>query len=87
MTRRETTRCDLMDSADFALLGGGRIAYVKEIDRLEAEQMMPHLKNLPAGIPLFALHAADGSCMAIADSRDAAIANALEFDLDPVSVH
>jgi len=77
----------MMNSADFAMLGGGKVAYVKEIGPREAQSMMPHLGHLPKGIALYSLHAADGSCMAIADSKDAVIANALEFDLNPVAVH
>ncbi len=87
MNKEQQDRITTMNAADFAMLGGGTLAYVRQLDRAEAEGMMPHLQHLPKGISLFSLHAADGSCMAIADSRDAVIANALEFDLSPVSVH
>ena len=36
---------------------------------------------------LFALHAADGTPIMIADTREAAVANAWSQQLEPVSVH
>jgi hypothetical protein len=39
------------------------------------------------GLKLFALLAADGSPIAVTQSRDAAVANAMEQELEMVSVH
>jgi len=87
MHRSDWTGSQMMNANEFAMFGGDQVGYIREIDRTQAELLMPHLGHLPTDMPLFALHAADGSCMAIADTRDAVVANALEFDLFPVSVH
>ena len=42
-------------------LGGGKIAYIKVMTADEAKQMFPAVEGIPAGIDLFALHAADGT--------------------------
>jgi hypothetical protein len=52
-----------------------------------AEQLFPALQKAPKGIDLYAVLGADGTPIALADSRNAAIANAIENDLVPVSVH
>ena len=44
-------------------------------------------EDAPEGIDLFAVLSADGTPIALTDSRNAAIANAIENDLVPVSVH
>ncbi|HKB00014.1 MAG TPA: DUF1150 family protein [Methyloceanibacter sp.] len=49
--------------------------------------MFPAFSDAPKGIDLFAVLGADGTPLALTDSRSAAIANALENDLMPVSVH
>lgn len=76
-----------MSSIEFAHLGGGEVAYVKELSSDEAEHLFPAIDDLPHGINLFSLHAADGTPLALAESRSAAIANAMEHDLETVSVH
>lgn len=77
----------IMSDADFASLGGRHLAYVREMTREEAAEVA-ELTGLPvAGARLFALHAADGTRMAITDSLDTARASALEHDLETLSVH
>ena len=56
-----------------AALGVSRIAYVK-----------PVLVN---GVQGFAIHAADGTPMAITDNRDVAVAAVVQHEMLPVSVH
>jgi hypothetical protein len=77
----------IMSMSELAQLGGGKIAYIKVMTADEAKQMFPAVEGIPAGIDLFALHAADGTPLALTDSRHAAIANAIENDLVPLSVH
>lgn len=77
----------LMSNIEFAHLGGGEVAYVKELTSDEAEELFPSIDDLPKGVNLFSLHAADGTPLALAESRSAAIANALEHDLETVSLH
>lgn len=76
-----------MTRSEFAQLGDGEVAYIKQLDSDAAERLFPTLSEAPKGIDLFALLGADGTPLALADSRNAAIANAIENDLVPVSVH
>lgn len=70
-----------------ALLGDGKIAYVKAIDAEEVAQLYPQAPQLAPGTRLFALHAADGTPILLTDSREAAVANAWSHELETVSVH
>jgi hypothetical protein len=70
-----------------ALLGGGKIAYVKAIRSEQVHAMFPQAPELQPGMQLFALHAADGTPIMLTDSREAAIANAWSQELEMVSVH
>ena len=70
-----------------ALLGGGKIAYVKAVRSEDVPAMFPQAPQLQPGIQLFALHAADGTPMMLTDSREAAIASAWSQELETVSVH
>ena len=71
----------------FAVLGGGRIAYVRAIRSEDVPALFPQAPALTPGLRLFSLHAADGTPILITDSREAALANAREHELDTVSVH
>ena len=70
-----------------ALLGGGKIAYVKVIRSEDVPTMFPQAPQLQPGLQLFALHAADGTPIMLTDSREAAIASAWSQELETVSVH
>ena len=70
-----------------AVLGGGKIAYVKAIRSEEVKRFFPEAPQLDPGAQLFALHAADGTPIMITDSREAAIASAMSQELEAVSVH
>ena len=70
-----------------ATLGGGRIAYVKQIRSEDVPQLFPQAPEIAPGLKLFALHSADGTPMMLTDSREAAIANAWSQELEAVSVH
>jgi len=70
-----------------AILGGGRIAYVKAIRSEDVPAMFPQAPALQPGMQLFTLNAADGTPILLTDSREAAIANAWSQELEPVSLH
>jgi hypothetical protein len=76
-----------MTRSEFAQLGDGEVAYIRQLDADGAERLFPALSDAPKGIDLFAVLGADGTPLALTDSRNAAIANAIENDLVPVSVH
>lgn len=71
----------------FAVLGGGRIAYVRTIRSEDVPTLFPQAPALAPGLKLFSLHAADGTPIMISDSREMAVANAREHELDTLSVH
>jgi hypothetical protein len=62
-----------MSPEQFAQLGMTKVAYVK-----------PVVVNGTAG---FAIHAADGTPMAIADNRDVALAAIVQHEMVPTLVH
>jgi hypothetical protein len=62
-----------LSEAQLAKLGVAQIAYVK-----------PVFVN---GVQGFAIHAADGTAMAVAGDREVAIAAILQHEMHPLSVH
>ena len=44
-----------------AHLGGGHIAYVKQMPSEEARKLFPQVEGIPSGLQLFALLSADGT--------------------------
>jgi hypothetical protein len=76
-----------MSDEAFAVLGGGKIAYVKPIRSEDVNELYPQAPELKPGLELFALHAADGTPILVTDTREAAIANAWSQELETVSVH
>ena len=77
----------MMSAQDFAVLGGGKIAYVKPIRSEDVHSLYPEAPEMQPGVRLFALHAADGTPILVTDSREAAVANAWTHRLETVSVH
>lgn len=71
----------VMSELELARLGGGEVAYIKTLSTDEANRMFPTVEGLPKGIPLFSLHAADGTPIALTDTLQAAIGHAEEDDL------
>ena len=86
MTETDTTHPAITQEA-LAQLGDGQLAYVKQIRSEDVAKQFPQAPQLEPGIMLFALHAADGTPIMIADTREAAVANAWSQQLEPVSVH
>jgi len=82
-----TNEKPFMTPETFAVLGGGRIAYVRPIKGSEARGLFPSLPEVADGLDLWALIGADGSPLMLADSRAAVELNARENDLDPMSLH
>ena len=93
MTKNEMNKNELISRTPMispealALLGGGKIAYVKAVRSEDVPAMFPQAPQLQPGMQLFALHAADGTPMMLTDSREAAIASAWSQELEMVSVH
>ena len=77
----------VMSMSELAKLGGGKVAYIRIMTPDEAKEMFPAIEGLPAGINLFALHAADGTPLALTDSRQAAVGHAMGDELEIASLH
>ncbi len=77
----------IMSANEFANLGDGEVAYIKTLSSEQALVLYPALDGVPKGILLFALHGADGTPLALTDSRQAAMAQAMEGELELASVH
>jgi hypothetical protein len=80
-------RKPVMSDRELAALGGGRVAYIKQLSSEEAMRIYPSANELPPGIRLFALHAADGTPIVLTDTRQAAVGHALGDELEIASVH
>jgi hypothetical protein len=77
----------IMSMSELAQLGGGKIAYIRVMSSDQAKEMFPAVEGIPAGIDLFALHAADGTPLALTDSRQAAMGHAMGDELEVASLH
>jgi hypothetical protein len=87
MTESENRDLNLVTPEALAVLGGGRIAYVRAFTGDEARGLFPQMPEVNPDLQLWALLAADGSPIMLADSREAVVMNAHENDLEPMSLH
>ena len=78
---------EIMSSVELEHLGDGQVAYVRPVELELAYKLFPSLSGVPDGVALYSLHAADGTPIVLTDSRDAAVADAHEHDLELLSVH
>ena len=85
--RTEIDKAPALTPQEFAHLGDGAVAYVKVINSEDVSRLFPQAPRLRPGVKLFALLGADGSPIMLTDSKDAAIANAWEHELETVSLH
>ena len=83
----DETANTIMTDKEFALLGGGELAYVREIEAQEVVEQFPAARALPPHAKLFMLHGADGTPIMLGDSRNTLVANASEHKLHTVSLH
>ena len=72
----------VMSEHELAELGGGVIAYIKPVSSKQAREMFPQLEGIPKKGTLFSLHAANGTPLALTDTRAAAVGHALGDDLE-----
>src|SRR5215469_12141059 len=76
-----------LTAQEFEHFGDGSLAYVKTIASEDVARLFPQAPPMKPGMTLFALLGADGSPIMLTDSKDAAIANAWEHELETVSLH
>lgn len=86
-SRKSAEQADAISQFDLAKLGGGHVAYIKTLTSDEAQRMFPAVNELPSGINLYALHAADGTPIALTDTKQAALSHAMEGELSIASIH
>lgn len=88
-SRRKSGRviAPVVSTMDLAKLGDGKVAYIKEMTTDEVRKAFPAVEGLPKGINLFALHGADGTPLALTDSRQAAVGHARGDELEIASIH
>lgn len=70
-----------------ARLGGGQWAYLRKMSAAEIRAKFPGAPEIDAEADIFAVFGADGTPLALADSRQAAVANIFANDLKPMAVH
>ena len=81
------TAMPILTQDQLAQLGEGLIAYVKPIRSDDVGSMFPDIPDVEPGLQLFALLGANGRPLILTDSRDAAVANAMQNELHMVSLH
>lgn len=86
-TVAEEKPAPVLTELELARLGGGEVAYIKTLTSDQAHEMFPQVEGLPLGIPLFSLHAADGTPIALTDTLGAAIVHAQEDELEIAPLH
>ena len=86
-SRRGIGMAAAMSQLELARLGGGHVAYIKTLSSDEAQRMFPAVHELPSGISLYALHAADGTPIALTDTKHAALSHAMDGELMIASIH
>jgi hypothetical protein len=70
-----------------ATLGENRLAYIKAIRSEEVGFLSAEAPLLAPGYRVFVLHAADGTPILVAESREAAMATAESRQIETVSLH
>ena len=83
----EQTGSEPLSLDEFAQLGQGAIAYLKPIRSEEVTALFPQAPAIEPGLDLFVLLGADGMPILLTDSKDAALANAMQQQLQTVSLH
>jgi hypothetical protein len=71
----------------FAHLGEGIVAYMRQIDSDDLKDKFPGLPEIESGLRLWALFAANGQPIMLTDEPSSAVASAMQHDLTPVSIH
>ena len=84
--KRSPTFRPLLTQAELAKLGTGKVVYIRQMDHEEAGELYPNTK-LPRSTQVFAVHDAEGSTIALTDSRQAAIGYARQEEREVAQLH
>jgi len=85
----ERERDTVLEEVEAPTYEGIRLAYIKQVGLSEARALgaVPSDIKLPENVKLYAIHAADGTPIAIMDNWASAYGAAVQNDFVPVSVH
>ena len=83
----DTKKTPNISETEFAHMGGGALAYIREIEGEEATRLLGKELVLSPHSKLFCVYHANGMPVSISGTREAAIGSALEHELVPMSVH
>lgn len=72
---------------DLAAMGDGELAYMRKFKAADLRDLFPQTAELHPSVQLYALFAADGSPLILADSREAVVNGAWHNDLTMAVVH
>jgi len=78
---------NVITTDELAHIGEGVVAYLREFDSDDLKGRFPGMPQMESGTRLWAVFAADGRPILLADARASALAGAMQNDLTPVSVH
>jgi len=87
MNDQANLKSQVLPTEVFAGLGEGKVAYVRQIKSETLSELFPDAPPVMPGVLLWTLSHANGRPILISDTREAAVANAVENDLTMVSVH
>lgn len=83
----ETAPICPLTAEEFVQVGTGVIAYVKTAKTGEVQRLLPQVEGLPADADLFLLVGADGTIIAVTDTRNAAVGHIVQNELLEVALH
>ena len=70
-----------------AALGTKELVYVRPVNLAELDGELENIDQIPEDATLYAVHAADGTRMAVLTDRETAFAAARHYEMEPLSVH
>lgn len=76
-----------ISTAALAKCGLGEVAYIHVMSPEEAKEMFPQTEDIPKEGKIFAMFAADGTPLALTDSRQSCLGHAICDELEVASVH
>jgi hypothetical protein len=77
----------VMSTEDLAHLGGGVLAYIRQIEGAAAAKLIGDQIAVPPDAKLYCLYNANGSPISISQNYQAAIGSAIEHELIAATVH
>lgn len=80
-------QCAALSEEALIELGAGIVGYIRKLQGKDLKNLFPEMPPLQDNMTLWALLNADGTPILVADSREAALANAFEHELEMVSLH